>query len=93
MYQVESKLRTQKKGKKTDRQVQNNLFGKIDTKGIVKIVSSMMKMSNFLAKKCYYDRLDPRPQRICYSHWANGARNGVISIGQWGVFNHEKGAI
>ena len=26
-------------------------------------------------------------------HWANGARNGVISIGQWGVFNHEKGAI
>ena len=32
-------------------------------------------------------------QRICYSHWANGARNGVISIGQWGVFNHEKGAI
>ena len=23
-------------------------------------------------------------QRICYSHWANGARNGVISIGQWG---------
>ena len=33
------------------------------------------------------------PQRICYSHWANGALNGVISIGQWGVFNHEKGAI
>ena len=33
------------------------------------------------------------PQRICYSHWANGARNGVISIGQWGVFKHEKGAI
>ena len=33
------------------------------------------------------------PQRICYSHWANGARNGVISIGQWGVFNHKKGAI
>ena len=32
-------------------------------------------------------------QRICYSHWANGARNGVFSIGQWGVFNHEKGAI
>ena len=32
-------------------------------------------------------------QRICYSHWANGAQNGVISIGQWGVFNHEKGAI
>ena len=32
-------------------------------------------------------------QRICYSHWANGDRNGVISIGQWGVFNHEKGAI
>ena len=32
-------------------------------------------------------------KRICYSHWANGARNGVISIGQWGVFNHEKGAI
>ena len=31
------------------------------------------------------------PQRICYSHWANGARNGVI--GQWVVFNHEKGAI
>ena len=29
-------------------------------------------------------------QRICYSHWANGARNEVISIGQWGVFNHEK---
>ena len=32
-------------------------------------------------------------QRICYSHWANGAWNEVISIGQWGVFNHEKGAI
>ena len=32
-------------------------------------------------------------QRICYSHWANRAQNGVISIGQWGVFNHEKGAI
>ena len=32
-------------------------------------------------------------QRICYSHWANWAQNGVISIGQWGVFNHEKGAI
>ena len=27
------------------------------------------------------------------SHCSNGARNGVISIGQWGVFNHEKGAI
>ena len=39
--------------------------------------------------KCAVTRL----QRICYSHWANGARNGVISIGQWGVFNHEKGAI
>ena len=25
-------------------------------------------------------------QRICYSHWTNGARNGVISIGQRGVF-------
>ena len=34
-----------------------------------------------------------RPQRINYSHWAHGAQNGVISIGQWGVFNHEKGAI
>ena len=33
------------------------------------------------------------PQRICYSHCANGAQNGVISIGQWRVFNHEKGAI
>ena len=32
-------------------------------------------------------------QRICYSHWANRAQNGVISIGQWGVFNHEKDAI
>ena len=32
-------------------------------------------------------------QCICYSHWANGAQNGVISIEQWGVFNHEKGAI
>ena len=32
-------------------------------------------------------------QRICYGSWENGARNGVISIGQWGVFNHEKGAI
>ena len=28
-----------------------------------------------------------------YSHWANGARNWVISIGEWVVFNHEKGAI
>ena len=34
-----------------------------------------------------------RPQHICYSHWANGAQNGVISIGQWGGFNHEKGPI
>ena len=33
------------------------------------------------------------PQRISYSHWANGAQNGMISIGQWGVFNHEKGTI
>ena len=33
------------------------------------------------------------PQHICYSNWVNGARNGVISIVQWGVFNHEKGAI
>jgi hypothetical protein len=32
-------------------------------------------------------------QRTCYSHWANGDRNGVISIGQLGVFNHEKDAI
>ena len=32
-------------------------------------------------------------QRICYSHWANGAQNGVISIGQWDVFNYERGAI
>ena len=32
-------------------------------------------------------------QRICYSHWANEAQNGVISIGQWGVFKHEKDAI
>ena len=34
-----------------------------------------------------------KPQRICYSHWANGARNGGISIGQWSVFNRVKGAI
>jgi hypothetical protein len=33
------------------------------------------------------------PEHICYSHWPNGAGNGVISIGQWGVFNHEKGSI
>ena len=33
------------------------------------------------------------PQCICYSHWANEARNGMISIGQWGVFNLKKGAI
>jgi hypothetical protein len=33
------------------------------------------------------------PKQICYSHWANGAQNGVISIGQWGVFNNKKGAI
>ena len=33
------------------------------------------------------------PQRIYYSHWENGAWNGVIFIGQWGVFNNEKGAI
>ena len=32
-------------------------------------------------------------QSICYSHWENGDQNGVISIGQWGVFYHEKGAI
>jgi hypothetical protein len=30
---------------------------------------------------------------LLVSHWANGARNGVISIGQWDVFNHKKGAI
>ena len=34
-----------------------------------------------------------RLQPICYSHWANGAQNGVISIWQWGVFTYEKGAI
>ena len=33
------------------------------------------------------------PQRICYSYWTNGAQNWVISNGQWGVFNHEKGTI
>ena len=32
-------------------------------------------------------------QRICYSHWANRAQNGVISIGQWSMFSHEKGVI
>ena len=32
-------------------------------------------------------------QRICYSHWTNGAWSGVISIWQWGVFNHEKSAV
>ena len=26
-------------------------------------------------------------KRICYSHWTNGDQNGVISIGQWGMFN------
>ena len=41
-----------------------------------------------------YERYSPPwLQRICYSHWTNGARNWVIFIGQWGVFNHEKGAI
>ena len=44
-------------------------------------------------KKFYLINLMTGLQRICYSHWANGAQNGVISIGQWGVFNHEKGAI
>ena len=34
-----------------------------------------------------------RPQRICYSLRANGARNGVISIGQWGVFNQKVGVV
>ena len=29
-------------------------------------------------------------QSICYSHWVNGAWNGVISIRQSSVFNHEK---
>ena len=33
---------------------------------------------------------ETRPQRICYSHWANGARNGVISIGQLGVLIMKK---
>ena len=32
-------------------------------------------------------------QCIYYSHWVNGARNEVISIGRWGVFYFEKGAI
>ena len=43
---------------------------------------------------------EPKPKRwfrsytsIYYSQWANGAQNGVISIGQWSVFNHQKGAI
>ena len=36
--------------------------------------------------------LDRAPS-ICYSHRANGDQNGVISIGQWDMFNHEKGAI
>ena len=43
---------------------------------------------------CWYIKnLESRLQHICYSHWANGDRNGVISIRQWGMFNHEKGAI
>ena len=37
--------------------------------------------------------LDTMPQCICYSCWANGAQNGVISIGQWSMFSHEKGVI
>ena len=44
-------------------------------------------------EKSKYIRATTKLQRICYSHWGNGARNGVISIRQWGVFNHEKGAI
>ena len=39
---------------------------------------------------CLYNCRQILLQRICYSHWANGAWNGVISIGQRGVFNHEK---
>ena len=29
-------------------------------------------------------------QHICYSQWANGAQNGMISIRQWDVFNPKK---
>ena len=32
-------------------------------------------------------------QRICYSHWANGAQNGLISIGQWGVAAQKEGVV
>ena len=54
---------------------------------ITKIFSTLQVKLNILSS--YHTLL----QRICYSDWANGAQNGVISIGQWGVFNHEKGAI
>ena len=59
---------------------------KLPNNGKYPLGQSMSYHSNFIL-------MLSRLQRICYSHWANGARNGVISIGQWGVFNHEKGAI
>ena len=63
------------------------------------ICSIFLKLEAQIQRNILYPRLcycvdkETRLQRICYSHWANGAWNGVISIGQWGVFNHEKGAI
>ena len=36
--------------------------------------SSLELPNQFIGKKTM-------PQRICYSHWANGAQNGAISIG------------
>ena len=38
-------------------------------------------VSNLSITLCTFTYYWTRPQRICYSHWANGARNGVISIG------------
>ena len=48
---------------------------------------------NIDKKWTFLNHLPTLLQRICYSHWANGDQNGVISIGQRGEFNHEKGAI
>ena len=55
---------------------------------IVRIKNSSYKKKNLIVQIPL-----TQLQRICNSHWAKGARNGVISIEQWGVFNHEKGAI
>ena len=57
------------------------------------IVNNYTYSKFILPQNIYYTMLLFLLQCICYSHWANGDLNWVISIGQWGMINHEKGAI